>query len=62
MKANELVNGARLLRRKITESGSPFRDLRKGALYLSRPADTFRRISVATAATRNVERLKSAAL
>jgi hypothetical protein len=53
MNANELMNQARRLRSKITEPGSPFRYLRKGSLYLSRPFDTFRRISGATAATRN---------
>ena len=41
------------LRRQITASGSPFRYLRKGSLYLARPLDSLRRISGVTDATRD---------
>jgi hypothetical protein len=54
MNPNELLNRARRLRRKVTQSGSPFRYLRKGSLYLARPLDSLRRFSGAAAATRNL--------
>ncbi|MEP6667773.1 MAG: hypothetical protein ABJF10_01385 [Chthoniobacter sp.] len=53
MNPNELLKKARGLRRNITAPGSPFRYLRKGFLNLSRPIDTLRRVTRASAVTRS---------